>query len=155
MDFSYHVPSSLSISEFLGNDNHDLYVKVGEFLHHGRYFQYRVENDIASYQRRAEVSDLTRGNLVFSSLNSKRSRVSLGLGTRGGGRERVEAAAAAEVEEEVGRRPRLGGVVSGEEMVEVAVVTKVGRGSLVGEGGEHNERERRNEIEEEEAIEKE
>lgn len=111
MDFSYHVPSSLSISEFLGNDNHDLYVKVGEFLHHRRYFQYRVENDIASYQRRAEVSDLTRGNLVFSSLNSKRSRVSLGLGTRGGGRERVEAAAAAEVEEEVGRRPRLGGVV--------------------------------------------
>lgn len=129
-------------------------MKVGEFLHHRRCFQYRVENDIASYQRRAEVSDLTRGNLVFSSLNSKRSRVSLGLGTRGKGRERVEAAAAARGGG--GRTAAAAGwrCWSGEEMVEVAVVTKVGRGSLVG-GGEHNERERRNEIEEEEAIEKE
>lgn len=153
MDFSCHVPSSLSISEFLENDNHDLYVK---FLHHRRCFQYRVENDIASYQRRAEVSDLTRGNLVFSSLNSKRSRVSLGLGTRGGGRERVEAAAAAARGGGGGRTAAAAGwrCWSGEEMVEVAVVTKVGRGSLVG-GGERTERERRNEIEEEEAIEKE
>ena len=76
-------------------------------------------------QRRAEVSDLTRGNLVFSSLNSKRSRVSLGLGTSGAvggeGGAWVEAAAAAAAQqqrcrereevveqgaEEVGRRPR-------------------------------------------------
>lgn len=157
MDFSCHVPSSLSISEFLENDNYDLYVEVGEFLHHRRCFQYRVENDIASYQRRAEVSDLTRGNLVFSSLNSKRSRVSLGLGTRGGGRERVEAAAAAAARGGGGGRTAAAAgwrCWSGEEMVEVAVVTKVGRGSLVG-GGERTERERRNEIEEEEAIEKE
>lgn len=132
-------------------------MKVGEFLHHRRCFQYRVENDIASYQRRAEVSDLTRGNLVFSSLNSKRSRVSLGLGMRGGGRERVEAAAAAAARGGGGGRTAAAAgwrCWSGEEMVEVAVVTKMGRGSLVG-GGEHNERERRNEIEEEEAIEKE
>lgn len=144
MDFSCHVPSSLSISEFLENDNHDLYVKVGEFLHYRRCFQYRVENDIASYQRRAEVSDLTRGNLVFSSLNSKRSRVSLGLGTRGGGRERVEAAAAAARGGGGGRTAAAAGwrCWSGEEMVEVAVVTKVGRGSLVGGGGAYRAREK-------------
>lgn len=54
----------------------------------------RLENETwtGAYRRRrrrGEVSDLTRGNLVFSSLNSKRSRVSLGLGTSGGGRGRL------------------------------------------------------------------
>lgn len=66
-----------------------MYVRIGEVSRRRRYFHYGVEIDTATDQRRAEVSDLTRGNLVFSSLNSKRSRVSLGLGTSGGGSRRA------------------------------------------------------------------